>query len=114
LPLALYFKIGTPLKVALELKLLEADATKYYEEYLRLKRLPNLGYLLERLRVPEKISAFIELTNLALAEHIRSNDVLQLLKMANSRIHGMYNIEQNIKKHRLLIAYLRKTKHEEQ
>ena len=96
------------------MKLSEVDATRYYEEYLRLKRLPNLGYLLERLRVPEKISAFIELTNLALAEHITANQVLQLLKMANSRVDGMYNIEQNIEKHRRLIAYLRKTKHKEQ
>ena len=97
-----------------ELKLSEADTTRYYEEYLRLKRLPNLGYLLERLRVPEKISAFIELTNLALVEHITAKEVLQLLKMANSRIHGMYNIEQNIEKHRWIIAYLRKIKHKEQ
>ena len=105
----LFTKGLTPLQVVSELKLSEAEATKYYVEYLRLKRLPNLAYLLERLRVPEKISAFIELTNLALAEHITANEVLQLLKMANSRVHGMYNIEQNIKKHRWLIANLRKT-----
>ena len=66
----LFTKGLTPLQVASELKLSEEATTRYYEEYLRLKRLPNLGYLLERLRVPEKISAFIELTNLALAEHI--------------------------------------------
>ena len=45
----LFTKGLTPLQVALELKLSEVDATRYYEEYLRLKRLPNLGYLLERL-----------------------------------------------------------------
>ena len=33
--------------------------------------------------------------------------------MANSRVHGMYNIEQNIKKHRWIIANLRKTKQKE-
>ena len=33
--------------------------------------------------------------------------------MANSRVHGMYNIEQNIEKHRWLIANLRKTKQKE-
>jgi hypothetical protein len=110
----LFTKGLTPLQVASELELSEEDTTKYYAEYLRLKRLPNLGYLLERLRVPEKISAFIELTNLVLAEYITANEVLQLLKMANSRVHGMYNIEQNIEKHRWIIANLRKTKHKEQ
>jgi hypothetical protein len=62
----------TPVQVASELKLSEEDTTRYYTEYLRLKQLPNLGSLLERLRVPEKISTFIELTNLALAEHLRA------------------------------------------
>jgi hypothetical protein len=104
----------TPVQVASELKLSEEDTTRYYAEYLRLKQLPNLGSLLERLRVPEKINTFIELTNLALAEHLRASQVLQLLKMANSPINGMCNIEQNIEKHRSLIAYLRKTKHKEQ
>jgi hypothetical protein len=104
----------TPVQVASELKLSEEDTTRYYTEYLRLKQLPNLGSLLERLRVPEKISTFIELTDLALAEHLRASQVLQLLKMANSPINGMCNIEQNIEKHRSLIAYLRKTKHKEQ
>jgi hypothetical protein len=103
----------TPVQVASELKLSEEDTTRYYTEYLRLKQLPNLGSLLERLRVPEKISTFIELTNLALAEHLRAGQVLQLLKMANSPIDGMCSIEQNIEKHKGLIAYLRKTKQRE-
>jgi len=33
--------------------------------------------------------------------------------MANSRVHGMYNIEQNIEKHRWILAHLRKTKQQE-
>ena len=82
-------------------------------EYLRLKQLPKLSSTLEQLRVPRKISLFIRLANLALAEHITANEVLQLLKMANSRIYRMYNIEQNIKKHRWIIAYPRKTKQKE-
>jgi hypothetical protein len=108
----LFTKGSTPLQVASELKLSEEDTTKYYTEYLRLNQLANLGSLLRRLRVPEKISAFIELTNLALAEHITAKEVLQLLKMANSSIHGMHNIEENIKKHRWVIANLRKTRQE--
>jgi len=109
----LFTKGLTPLQVASELKLSEKDTTRYYEEYLRLKRLPNLGFLLERLRVPEKISLFIELANLALAEHITTKEVLQLLKMANSRVDGMYNIEENIEKHRMAITNLRRTRQEE-
>jgi hypothetical protein len=50
---------------------------------------------------------------LALAEHLRASQVLQLLKMANSPIDGMCSIEQNIEKHKGLIAYLRKTKQRE-
>jgi hypothetical protein len=106
----LFVKGSTPLQVTTELKLSEEDTTKYYIEYLRLKKLPNLGSLLERLRVPEKISAFIELTNLALAEHMRASHVIQLLKMANSLKHGMFNIEENIKKYRWTIAHLRETR----
>jgi hypothetical protein len=107
----LFTKGLTPLQVATELKISEEDTTRYYTQYLRLKKLPNLGYLLERLRVPEKISAFIELTDLARAEHFRASQVLQLLKMANSP--GMYNIEQNIKKYRWTIAHLRKTRQQD-
>jgi hypothetical protein len=106
----LFTKGSTPLQVASELKLSEEDTTKYYTEYLRLNQLANLGSLLRRLRVPEKISTFMEITNLALAEHITAKEVLQLLKMANSSIHGMHNIEENIEKHRWLIADLRKTR----
>jgi hypothetical protein len=69
----LFTKGLTPLQVVLELKLSEADATKYYVEYLRLRQLPDLSSTLEQLRVPRKISPFIELTNLALAEHITAN-----------------------------------------
>jgi transposase-like protein len=106
----LFTKGLTPLQVESELKLSEADTTNYYTEYLRLKRLPDLGYLLKRLRTPEKISAFIELTNLALDQHMRASQVVQLLKMANSPMHGMHNIEENIKKYRWVIAHLRETR----
>lgn len=41
----------TPLQVATELKLSEADTTNYYTEFLRLKKLPDLGYLLKRMRM---------------------------------------------------------------
>lgn len=98
------------MQVKSELKLSEADTTNYYTEYLRLKKLPDLSYLLKRLRVPEKISAFIELTNLALAQHMRAGHVIQLLKMANSLKDGMFNIEENIKKYRWTIAHLRETR----
>jgi hypothetical protein len=106
----LFVKGSTPLQVVTELRLSEEDTTRYYVEYLRLKKLPNLGSLLERLRVPEKTSAFIELTNLAFAEHMRASHVIQLLKMANSLKDGMFNIEENIKKYRWTIAHLRETR----
>jgi hypothetical protein len=109
----LFVKGSTPLQVAIELKLSEEETTKYYTEYLRLKQLPKLGQLLERLRVPEKISAFIELTNLALSEHMTATQVLQLLKMANSSVHGMPNIEHNIIRFRELVVHLRRARQKE-
>jgi hypothetical protein len=106
----LFTKGLTALQVESELKLSEADTTNYYTEYIRLKKLPDLSYLLKRLRVPEKINAFIELTNLALAQHMRASQVVQLLKIANSPRDGMYNIEENIKKYRWTISHLRETR----
>jgi hypothetical protein len=41
---------------------------------------------------------------------MRASQVLQLLKMANSPIDGMCNIEENIIKFRGVIAHLRKYK----
>jgi predicted DNA-binding protein YlxM (UPF0122 family) len=41
----LFSKGLTPPQVALELKLSEEDTTSYYTEYLRLAKLPDLGYL---------------------------------------------------------------------
>ena len=107
----LYSEGLTPIQVVSELKLSEAEATSYYMEYLRLKRLPKLASTLEKVKVPRKITLFIQLTNLALAENMRATQVLQLLKLANSR--GMYNIEQNIKNYSWSITNLRKTRQEE-
>ena len=76
----------------------------------RANKSPDLDYLFKRLRVPEKVNAFIELTNLALAQHMRAGQVVQLLRMANSPMHGMHNIEENIKKYRRTISHLSETR----
>jgi hypothetical protein len=100
----------TPLQVTIELGLSEMDATRYFIEYHRLKRLPELANIIKELKVPRKISLFIQLTKLALAENMRVTEILQLLKMANAR--GMYNIEQNIRNCRLTIESMRQQRYE--
>jgi hypothetical protein len=57
-----------PKDVAITLRLSEAEATKYYLEYLRLGDLPKLPFIYEKLRGPQGIGYLIELSKLALAE----------------------------------------------
>ena len=74
-----------PIQVALILKLPEAEATKYYIEYLRLTQLPDLPLIFKELGV-KGISVFLILTQKALAENLKTNEVLNLLKLANDKL----------------------------
>jgi CII-binding regulator of phage lambda lysogenization HflD len=94
-----------PKDVAITLRLSEAEATKYYLEYLRLGDLPKLPFIYEKLRGPQGIGYLIELSKLALAEKMTPKQVLNLLKMANDC--RLYNIESKIEKYKAAIAQLR-------
>jgi hypothetical protein len=94
-----------PKVVAITLRLSEAEATKFYLEYLRLGELPKLPFIYEKLRGPQGIGYLIELSKLALAEKMTPKQVLNLLKMANDC--RLYNIESKIEKYKAAIAQLR-------
>jgi hypothetical protein len=74
-----------PIQVALILKLPEAEVTKYYIEYLRLTQLPDLPLIFKELGVKD-ISVFLILTQKALAENLKTDEVLNLLKLGNDKL----------------------------
>ena len=74
-----------PIQVALILKSPEAEVTKYYIEYLRLTQLPDLPLIFKDLGV-KGISVFLILTQKALAENLKTDEVLNLLKLANDKL----------------------------
>ena len=74
-----------PIKVALILKIPEAEVTKYYIEYLRLTQLTDLPLIFKDLGV-KGISVFLILTQKALAENLKTDEVLNLLKLANDKL----------------------------
>lgn len=74
-----------PKQVALILKIPEAEVTKYYIEYLRLTQLPDLPLIFKDLGV-KGICVFMILTQKALAENLRTDEVLNLLKLANDKL----------------------------
>lgn len=94
-----------PKHVAITLRLTEAEATKFYLEYLRLGELQKLPFIYEKLRGPQGIGYLIELSKLALAEKMTPKQVLNLLKMANDC--RLYNIESKIENYKNAIAQLR-------
>jgi hypothetical protein len=94
-----------PKDVAITLRLPEAEATKFYLEYLRLGELPKLLFIFEKSRGPQGIGYLIELSELALAEKMTAKQVLNLLKMANDC--RLYDIESKIEKYKAAIAQLR-------
>jgi hypothetical protein len=76
------FSLGlTPLQVTIELGLEEPDATKYYLEYLRLLDLAMLPQTLKILGNVRAINYFLKLSNLALAEGLTTEVVVQLLNI---------------------------------
>jgi hypothetical protein len=71
----------TPLQVTIELGLEEPDATKYYLEYQRLQDLAMLPQTLKILGNVRAINYFLKLSNLALAEGLTTEEVVQLLNI---------------------------------
>jgi hypothetical protein len=74
----------TPLEVAIALNLRESEATKFYREYWKLKRLHNLNMVYEE--VKDDIEPFLKLYRLSKAAGMSVRHVTNLLKMANNNL----------------------------
>jgi len=72
----------TPLEVAIALNLRESEATKFYREYWKLKRLHNLTLIYEETK--GDIEPFLKLYNLAKRKGIGLKQVVNLLEIANN------------------------------
>jgi hypothetical protein len=74
-----------PIQATLILKLPEGEVTNYYIEYLRMTQLLELPQIFKELGV-KGISVFLILTQKAVAENLKTDEVLNLLKLANHRL----------------------------
>ena len=74
----------TPLEVAIALNLRESEATKFYKEYWKLKRLHNLTLIYEETR--GDIEPFLKLYRLSKAKGMNVQQVVNLLKIANNNL----------------------------
>lgn len=77
----LFSKGMSPLQVAIELGILESEATKYFIEYLRLKELPELPDVFRELGSAKAISYFLKLSNKAIAGKLTIKEVVRLLNI---------------------------------
>src|SRR5215217_5624809 len=74
----------TPLEVAIALNLRELEATKFYKEYWKLKRLHNLTLIYEETK--GDIDPFLKLYRLSKAAGMNVQQVVNLLKIANNNL----------------------------
>jgi hypothetical protein len=72
----------TPLEVAISLNLRESEATKFYKEYWKLKRLHNLTLIYEETK--GDIDPFLKLYRLSKAAGMNVQQVVNLLKITNT------------------------------
>jgi hypothetical protein len=91
----------TPLEVAIALNLRESEATKFYKEYWKLKRLHNLNMVYEETK--GDIEPFLKLYRLSKAAGMSVKQVVNLLTIANNDLSV---IEQRVKRLRNDISAL--------
>ena len=87
----------TPLDVASELNNREVEATKYYREYWKLKRLYRLDQIYED--VKDDIIHIIRLHRRMKAAHIGIEEVINFIKIANNDLPAVEHKYQSIKRH---------------
>jgi hypothetical protein len=80
----LFSERKTPLEVAIALNLGESEATKFYKEYWKLKRLHNLTLIYEETK--GDIDPFLRLYKLSKAAGMNVQQVVNLLKIANNNL----------------------------
>src|SRR5215208_5000645 len=77
----LFSKGKTPIEVAVILNLGEADVTRYYKEYWRLRQLHGLYLAYEE--TEGEIEPFLKLYSLSKSEGMNAKHVINVLKIAN-------------------------------
>jgi transposase len=91
----------TPLEVAIALNLKESEATKFYKEYWKLKRLHNLTLIYEEIKGDTE--PFLKLYRLSKAAGMSVQQVVHLLKIANNDLPA---VEKRFKRLRNEISML--------
>jgi transposase len=86
----------TPLEVAIELNLREAEATKLYKEYWKLKQLHNLNMVYEETK--GDIAPFLRLYRLSKAAGMSARQVINLLKIANTNLPDIQRRYERLKR----------------
>ena len=104
---ALFLEGKTPIQVAIELNLREAEATKYYKEHWKLKQLYNLNLIYEDIR--DDILPIVKLYRRIKVSGIKVEEAVNLIRMANYELPGFEQKYQRIKKEVNSLA-LRKSK----
>jgi hypothetical protein len=83
----LFSERKTPLQVAVALNLKESEATNFYKEYWKLKRLHNLTMIYEETK--GDIEPFLKLYRLSKAAGMNVQQVVNLLKIANTNLQDI-------------------------
>jgi hypothetical protein len=93
-----------PIQAALMLKLSEAEVTKYYIEYLRMIQLHELPKILKEVGI-HGISYFLILTQKAIAEKMKTDQVINLLKLTNDKLPELEDKVEKLKNKLLVLGY---------
>jgi hypothetical protein len=85
----LFSKGKTPIEVAVILNLGEADVTRYYKEYWRLRQLHGLYLAYEE--TEGEIEPFLKLYSLSKSEGMSTEHIVNVLKRANGELPALEN-----------------------
>jgi hypothetical protein len=91
----------TPLEVAITLNLRESEATKFYKEYWKLKRLHNLNMVYEEIK--DDIEYFLKLHKLSKAKGMGVKQVVNLIQITSNDLPA---VEKRFKRLRNEISIL--------
>jgi hypothetical protein len=102
----LFSERKTPLEVAIELNIIESEATEFYREYWKLKQLHNLNTVYEETK--GDIDPFLTLYKLAKRKGIGVRHVVDILSIANN---DLPLVEERFKRLRNDVDMLQSQKH---
>jgi transposase len=93
----------TPLEVAIALNLRESEATKFYKEYWKLKRLHNLTLFYEETK--GDIDPFLKLHKLSKAKGMGVKQVVNLLQIANNDLPAVEKRFKRLRNERNMLQF---------